>query len=263
MRVRAFGVLALVVVATGATCDEPVAPDTCVEGRTMTIGTDVTGAVAGGDCDLPDGDGRVGDSYAFSVQTQSVIRFDVTGGTETGIRIRDNSKTGEQDVALHDNGLSSYQSFVVLKPGSYTLDISADENDASGNYTIKTSLLAPPQEPAGCIQPPNQWRFAAVGVTISGLITTNDCAGSGAGRVDNYNVKMIQGGFRRVTVTVSAGAAVEIRLMDSPAFVTTPMARNTAGDILVSFTPTSSDYYNIAIISTPGANPTSYTIKFE
>lgn len=254
----------LFIATLGFTCDNTAPPpDTCVTGLTLTIGTPTTGAVAGGDCALPDGEGRHGDSYAFSVETQTIVRFNISGTTETAIRIRDNGMTGEQDVAIHDNGLSEYQTFVVLKPGSYTLDIAADEDDASGDYTIASTVLTAPQ-PTGCIQPPNQWRFAAVGVTVSGEITGTDCAGSGAGRVDNFNVKMFSGGPRKITVTVSAaGAAVEVRLMDSPSLVTTPMARGNAGDIVVQFSPSSTDYYNIAIISTPGASPTTYTIKFE
>ncbi|HET9425679.1 MAG TPA: hypothetical protein VFO55_09935 [Gemmatimonadaceae bacterium] len=265
MRLRALSVLGLLLATSAATCDgatEPP-PDTCVEGMTMTIGTDVTGAVAGGDCDLPDGDGRVGDSYTFTLDAQSVIRFAVSGSTETGIRIRDNSRTGEQDVVLQDDGQSTYQSFVVLKAGSYTLDISADESDASGTYTVASTVLTPPLQPTGCIQPPSQWRYAMVGVTVSGVITNGDCPGAPTFFVDSYNVRAFSAQVRKITVTLSAGGAVEIRMKDSPALVATPGARNTAGDIVVQFSPSTPGYYHIAIISAPGAGTVTYTIRIE
>jgi hypothetical protein len=264
MRIRALSVLGLFLAAAG-TCEgttEPP-PDTCVEGMTLTIATPRTGAVAGGDCVLPNADGRHGDSYTFSVETQSIFAFNVTGTTETGVRIRDNSKTGEQqEVAFHDNGLLQYGSFVTLMPGSYTLDIAADEDGASGDYSIGSSIATAPQ-PSNCVQPPEHWRFAMIGTTTGGAITSGDCAGASTFFVDAYNVMMLAGSARKITVTMSAGGAVEVRLMDSPTLVTLPVSRNTAGDNIVNFTPPTTGYYNIAIIAAPGTGTITYTIKIE
>jgi hypothetical protein len=259
MRLRAMSVLGLFLAAAG-TCEgttEPP-PDTCVEGQTMTIGTDVTGAVAGGDCALDD---HHADSYSFTLTEQSTIRFGVTGQTETVLRIRDNSLTGEQDVAIHDNGLSQYQTFVVLKPGSYTLDIAADEDGGSGNYTISSAVLAALQ-PAGCVQPPNQWRFAAVGVTVSGVITSADCAGAPTFFFDGHIVKFRSPGARKITATVSAGGAVEVRTFEGNTLATQPVSRNTAGDIVVQFSP-ATGYYAISILVAPGSGSVTYTLKIE
>lgn len=260
MKLRAMSVLGLFLAAAG-TCEgttEPP-PDTCVTGLTLTIGTDKTGAVAGGDCELPDGEGRRGDSYAFTIETQTTIRFNITGTTETGIRIRDNSLTGEQDVAIHDNGLSEYQTFVVLKPGSYTLDISADENDASGDYTIKSTILASPQ-PSGCIQPPGQWRFAVIGVTVSGVLASGDCPGGVNNVFDGYVVKKY-GGPRTITVTVSGPAAVEIRNRDTNALMLSGF-KNAAGDIVLNFAAVP-DYYLISVLTQGPGVTINYTLKIE
>jgi hypothetical protein len=260
-----MSVLGLFLVTTASTCegvtDPP--PDTCVTGRTMTIGTDVTGAVAGGDCALPDGDGRVGDSYEFTLASQSIVRFNVNGATETGIRIRDNSLTSdEKDVALHDNGLSQYQTFAVLKAGTYTLDISADENDAAGDYTIVSAVLTPPEQPTGCLQPPGQWRFANVGVTVSGVLKNGDCPGGVNNVYDAYVIKQNGPGPRKITVTVSGGAAVEIHNWDTNALVGTPAAKNTAGDIIVNIPP-AIGYYAVSILTQGPGVTINYTIKIE
>jgi hypothetical protein len=268
MRTRAMSVLGVMmgmILVSADTCETTAPPpDTCVEGQTLTVGTDVKGAVAGGDCLLPNGEGRHGDSYTFSVAAQTVIRFHVTGTTATALRVRDNGRTGEQDIALHDNGLTEFTTFVSLKPGSYTVDIAADEDDASGDYTISSSVLTPPQ-PSGCVQPPNAWRFMILGMTLSGEITATDCVASGLAKADNYNVKMFAGGNRKITVTVSAGAAVEVRMIDNPALVAGGPngTRNTAGDIIIQFSPATTGYYNIGIIATPGSTAFTYTIKVE
>jgi hypothetical protein len=265
MRLRALSVLGLFL-AAAATCEgttEPP-PDTCVTGLTLTVGTPTTGAVAGGDCLLPDADGRHGDSYTFTVETESIFAFNVSGSTETGVRIRDNSKTGAQaEVALHENGLSEYGSFVTLKPGSYTLDIAADEDDASGDYSIGTSFATAPQ-PTGCILPPAHWRFAMVGTTTGGAITSGDCAGGQPQyKVDAYNVMMFSGGVRKVTLTTSAATTIEIRMLDNPALVTSPVVANAAGTVTAQFTPGASGYYTIALIGTPGTGAITYSIKIE
>jgi hypothetical protein len=260
-----MSVLGLFLVTSAGVCDgltEPP-PDTCEEGvtKTLTIGSPTTGAVAGGDCELPNGDGRRGDSYNFTVATMSTFSYNIQGQTETGIRIRE----GNTEIALHDNGLTNYNGFVVLKPGTYTIDISADENDASGDYSIGSGFPTAPQ-PQGCIAPPEHMRFAQIGSTINGEITSGDCAGSGTAKVDAFNVMMTGGVVRKVTITVPAtatGVAVEIRRIDSPTLVTTPQARNTVGDIVVNFTPSVTDYFNIAIITSPGTGAVAYTVKFE
>jgi hypothetical protein len=266
MRLRAMSVLGLFLVTSAGVCDgltEPP-PDTCEEGvtKTLTIGSPTTGAVAGGDCQLPDGDGRRGDSYTFTVTTTSIFSYNVQGQTETGIRIRE----GNTEIAVHDNGLENYNGYVALKPGTYTLDIAADEEGASGDYSIGSGLPVAPN-PQGCAQqPPEHMRFAQLGVTVSGEIKSTDCAGSASNKVDNFNVRMTAGAARKITVTVPAtanGVAVEIRRIDSPTLVTTPQARNTAGDIVVNFTPGVTDYFNIAIITTPGTATIAYTVKFE
>ena len=265
MRLRALSVLGLFLAAAG-TCEgttEPP-PDTCEVGLTLTIATPRTGAVAGGDCVLPNAEGRRGDSYTFSVETQSIFAFNVTGTTETGVRIRDNSKTGEeQEVAVHDNGLAQYGSFVTLKPGSYTLDIAADD-DASGDYTIGSSIATPPQ-PSNCIQPPDHWRFAMIGTTTEGAITGGDCVGAQTQyKVDSYLVKAFAGGgIRKVTLTTSAATTIEIRLLDNPALVTSPVVANAAGTVTAQFTPNVTGYYTIALIGTPGTGAITYSIKIE
>jgi hypothetical protein len=266
MKLRAMSVLGLFLAAAG-TCEgttEPP-PDTCVEGMTLTIGTDVSGAVAQGDCELPNGEGTRGDSYAFTLANQSIVRVTISGSTETKIRIRDNAKAGDaQEVVLMEAGLTDYQAFAALPAGSYTLDIASDD-EAAGNYTIKSAVLTPPEQPIGCVVEPNNWRFAAIGTTIQGQITGNDCQASGANRADNYLVRMPAGTGRKITITVPAsqGFAVEIRKQGTPNTVTNPQSRNTAGDIVVQFTPNQLTYYSIGIITIPGSTPLTYTIKVE
>ena len=268
MKLRAMsvlGVLAGALVLSAEACPTEPPPDTCVEGQTLTLGTDKVGAVAGGDCALPDGDGRHGDSYAFTVAAQTVIRFQVKGTTETAIRVRDVSKTGEQDIAIHDNGLAEYITFVSVKPGSYIIDIAADEDDASGDYTISSTVLTG-TNPAGCVQPPNAWRFMMVGMTLNGELTANDCAASGLNKADNYNVKFFAGGNRKITVTLSGGGAVEVRTMENGTLVAGGPngSRGSAGDVVIQYNPTTTGYYNIGIISTPGSTSAfTYIIKVE
>jgi hypothetical protein len=269
MRLRTTSVLGLVLgtfLVSAETCESTAPPpDTCVTGRTLTIGSPTAGAVAGGDCLLPDAEGRHGDSYTFSLETQSILAFHVTGTTETGVRIRDNGKTGaQQEVALHENGLAEYGSFVTLKPGSYTLDIAAEEDDASGDYTIGTNIITAPN-PAGCVQPPAHWRFAMVGTTTEGVINSGDCTASQPQyKSDLYLVKAFSGGgVRKVTLTTSAATTVEIRLLDSPNLVTSPVFTTAAGTVTAQFNPGTTGYYVVGLIGTPGTGTITYSIKFE
>ena len=267
MKLRAMSVLGLFLAAAG-TCEgttEPP-PDTCVTGQTLTIGTDIAGAVAQGDCELPNSEGTRGDSYGFTLASQSFVRLNIAGTTETKIRVRDTGKAGDaQEVVLMESGQASYQAFAALPAGSYVLDIASDD-EAPGDYTIKSTALTPPEQPIGCITPPSQWRFAAIGTTVQGQITGNDCQASGTNKADNFTVRMPAGVARKITVTVPANAsgfAVEIRKEGTPTLVANPGARNTAGDIVVQFTPNALAYYSIGIITIPGATPLTYTIKVE
>jgi len=269
MRLRATSVLGLLLgtfLVSAETCESTAPPpDTCVEGLSLTIGTPQAGAVASGDCALPDGDGHHGDSYAFTLAEQSTVAFNVSGTTETVLRIRDNDKTGEQDVVIRESDMSQYGTFAVLKAGSYTLDIAADEDDASGDYTIGSAIITPPN-PGGCLMPPAQFMFATVGITVNGVLTGADCLGSGTAHYDNYNVKFPAGGVRKITVTTSSptGGAVEVRMADNPAtLATNPGARNTAGDIVVQFSPTAAGYYIIGVLGSPGSGTITYTLKIE
>jgi hypothetical protein len=264
---RVLGVLSGLLLVSAETCGstEPP-PDTCVTGQTLTVGADITGAVAQGDCVLPNADGTRGDSYAFTLASQSFLRLNVSGSTETKIRIRDNGKSGDlQEVVLMEVGQAEYQAFTALPAGSYTLDIASDD-EAPGTYAIKSAMLTPPEQPVGCIVEPSQMRFATIGTTIQGQITGTDCAASGTNKADNYYVRMPAGAPRKITVTVPAntsGYAVEIRKIGTPTLVTNPGTRNSAGDIVVQFTPNQLEYYSIGIITIPGANPLIYTIKVE
>jgi hypothetical protein len=262
-----MSVLGLFLAAAG-TCEgttEPP-PDTCVTGQSLTIGTDIAGAVAQGDCELPNSEGTRGDSYAFTLASQSFLRLNISGTTETKIRVRDTGKAGDaQEVVLMEVGQTSYQAFAALPAGSYTLDIASDD-EAPGDYTIKSATLTPPEQPVGCMVEPNQSRFAAIGTAVQGQITGTDCQASGANKADNFYVRMPAGTPRKITVTVpanTAGFAVEIRKMGNPTLVANPGGRNTAGDIVVQFTPNQLTYYSIGIITIPGANPLVYTIKVE
>ena len=115
MKLRAMSVLGLFLAAAG-TCEgttEPP-PDTCVTGQTLTIGTDIAGAVAQGDCELPNSEGTRGDSYAFTLASQSFVRLNIAGTTETKIRVRDTGKAGDaQEVVLMESGQASYQAFAA------------------------------------------------------------------------------------------------------------------------------------------------------
>jgi hypothetical protein len=260
MHRRAMSVLGCALLL-GAGCPTEPPPDTCEEGvtKTLTIGSPTTGEVAEGDCELPNADGRHGDSYNFTVDATSIFNYNVQGSTETGIRIRQ----GDVEIAEHENGVLNFNGYVALKPGTYTLDIASDDG-ATGTYSIGSGFPTPPN-PQGCAsQGPDHMRFAQVGVTFGGEIKSTDCTGGQPQyKVDNFNVRMIAGTARKITVTVSAAATVELRRIGNPALVTTPKFVNAAGNIVVDFTPGATDYFNIAIIATPGTGTITYTLKVE
>jgi hypothetical protein len=259
-RVRALaGIAAIIAVVTSATCEETTAPDTCVQGRTMTIGVDVTETVAGGDCAL---DGRHVDSYQFTLASQATIRFNINAQTGTDIRVRDNGKSGDQEIVLHDNDQTQYATFATLPAGSYTLDVAASEDGDDGTYTIASTALESPA-PIGCLTPPGQIRFAAIGVQAGGTITGGDCPGAPTFFHDDYNVRFAAGGVRKITVSASAGFAIEVRVKDASPLVTQPVSRNTAGESVVQFSPTATAYYSIAVIAAPGSGAITYTIRIE
>ena len=253
LRLRAVAVLAMPVVLIAAECGTEPPPDTCETGLTLSIGTPVTGAVAGGDCAL---DGRHVDSYAFSVAAQSIIRFNTNGQTGTDVRVR---TAGNKEIALHDNDQTQFATFVILTPGDYILDVAASEDGEKGDYTIGSTLLTAPQ-PIGCLQPPGQWMWAAIGVDVAAAITADDCAGAPGFRFDGYLVYMTGNQPRTITVTgAQIGNNVEIRAKDQPALLK-QQARNTAGANVVSFTPPQTGYYQIGVIW--GVNGT-YSFKVQ
>lgn len=254
MRYRAVAVLALPVFLVAAECaTEPPPPDTCETGLTLSVGTPVTGAVAGGDCAL---DGRHADSYAFSLNAQTLIHFAVNGTTETDIRIR----SGDNEVALYEDGEAQYNAFVILTPGDYVLDVAAHEDGENGDYTINTFLPSAANAPVGCLQQPGQRLWVRIGVDAGAAITANDCPGAPGFRADMYLVYMPGGQARTITITgVDIGNNVEIRRFGQTTMLK-QQARQTAGANVVTFTPPADDYYAIGVIW--GVNGT-YAIRIQ
>jgi hypothetical protein len=237
-------------------CSTDPVEDTCIEGRTLTIGTAVSEEVTPGDCQV---DGRAVDSYAFSVAAQSIVRFEVNASTESDIRIRRPQGSGPE-VALHANGLAQYSTYVVLAPGEYILDIGADD-ESSGNYTVTPTLLD--AMPAGCLTPPANWVFSTIDVDVAGAITNTDCGGTNGFRFDPYNVFLV-GGERTITVTsVGMGSNIEIKPMNTPGAPLKTQARNTAGVNSTTFGAASAGYYMISVINLPANATGTYTISIQ
>jgi hypothetical protein len=251
MRLDAVRVLGLCLVLTAADCDgNPIAPDTCEQGLTLSVGTAVTGAVAGGDCAI---DGRHADSYAFTVAAQSILRFNVDAQTGTDIRIR--SASGE--LALNDHDQTQYATWVVLPPGDYILDVAASDDGDAGTYTINSTLLTAPA-PVGCLTAPQQRLFAAVGVDVGGEITSNDCGTQF--KSDGYLVYL--SGQRTITVTGAMGTNIEILRKDQPGLLA-QKALNNAGANALPFTPPQPGYYLIGVIGIPANATGQYSLKIE
>lgn len=262
MTFRALSLLGLFLAASACDSTAPPPADGCVENRTLSIGATVSGIVSARDCAIPDEFNRHGDSYGFTLTTQSTISLTVSGDTEMILRIRDRGRATNQEVA-YMSARRQYGAFAVLKAGSYSLDLAAYKPDASGNYTLTAANVAPPL-PAGCIAPPGQMVFATVGVTVQGELTSGDCQGSGTTRSDTYTAMFPGGTVRTITVTTSStsGGTVEVRFLDIPTSVVVSGTRSTPGDIVVQVSPITT-YYTIAVMGSPGSGTITYTLRIE
>jgi hypothetical protein len=257
MKTRAL-VFAALAASLAATCDDITAPDTCVQGRSLTIGTPVVDSATAGDCRLDD---KHGDSYAFTLASQTTVKFNMVGAEPTLLRVRDASKTGDAaELVLHQPIPATYNTFVVLPAGSYIVDVAAVEDEDVVNYTLGSSVVDDPG-PVGCVPTPNHI-YAAVGVTVSNAISTNDCFGANnAFYADAYLVKM--NGARTLTITGAAGINVEIHDGETNALIT-HKAQNTAGTNVMKFIPPKPGYYVIGLIGTPDLSAVgAYTLKIE
>ena len=179
-------VLAAIALVT-ASCDilSALGVTDCTGATAYTFGTTVAGKVGDGDCKGPDGD--VGDPYEFTLTSQTTFVFEVSGGQEVSLFYGSLTATTKPAEVGGESG-----TVYTLPPGQYLAVVAG----AKGDYTFRTSTTVP----TNCVE-----TYVLPGVTISGAVTTADCAGNAPARMDMFSFRMRVG--QSVSVTGSTNNA--------------------------------------------------------
>src|ERR1051326_7964332 len=245
------------VLAMAGSC-ETTYPDTCVAATALTLGSTTSGTMTVGDCKLAV---DRGDLYTLTLADQTTVRFAVSASESVKLlklRVRTASTHDTTlTVAADAPNATSFTSYVVLPAGTLTVDVTAR---SAGNYSITPTAAAQPS-PAGCFTSSTAGHVsAAVGITLDGDISNNDCFSAGY-YADSYDVYMIGGQLRTITVTASIGTSVELH--DDAGVLLTSKSLNTAGANVITFTPFSTGRYHVAVIGTPSLATGSYSLKIQ
>lgn len=253
---RYSALLAATLIVAG--CDGELTGDDiplCTSATAYTIGATVTGTVDSKDC--KDVEGNVGDVYQFTTgQTAFVVNFSGTGFKPSIVLYQGTISSASSSRVVADVGASDASSFEAHLPEGAYYFIVTSENATGGNYNFSTSTAVPQQ---GC----GSLRYTTQGMTASGTITANDCAGANTTRFDAYHFYLRSGQTVNITGSLSKSGGFSLRTGDasSPDLVTRLINVSTGGSVSFSYTAPSSALYRVHVGSDPQfTGTTSYVV---
>lgn len=210
MRAAARRALAAFLCLTGVACTglDGVGPqgDPCAATTPIGLGQAASGALSSDDCLRPDG--RYVDRWALSISTAMTVRIDLSSNQFDVVLelydAQDRLLAWNDDAAGSTNSRLSYP----LGPGTYVVTATSYGERATGSYQLTVGEGAD-CTPVGSI---------AVGETVSGTLTPDDCLFEYGTVSDNW------------TLSVSSPQAVRV-IMDSDDFEEGVVIRDPNGSI--------------------------------
>ena len=234
-----------------AACEEGSLTDAniplCTTGTAYAIGTTVSGTVDQNDC--KDSQGNVGDVYQFTAgsQTSFVVNFSGSGFNPSIVLYQGTIANASSARAVADVGRSDASSFQAFLPAGAYYFVVTSENSSGGSYNFSTTAGA---NMDGC---KNALSYVAIGITLSGTITGNDCTGLGASRFDAYEFYLQSGQTVNVSGTLNKGGAFALRTGSATSADLVSRFINTTigGTASFSYTAASAGLYRVHVASEP------------
>lgn len=225
----------------------------CTTATAYGMGTTVTGTVDANDCKDPTGE--VGDVYSFTAISPNSFTVTFSGnGFKPGVRIWQGMITGTSNKLVADVDQSDATSFKVYTPSGTYYILVTSENASGGNYTFSTTS---PAAADGCNPP---LIYTIKGVTLSGTITPQDCAGGGTEKFDAYQFYLQSGETVNVSGNINKGATFALRAGDAstPNLVTRAITVPTGGTTSFSYTAPSTGLYRVHVNTDPQFGTATY-----
>jgi hypothetical protein len=143
--------------------------DPCATATAYTIGSSVTGTLAGDDCSLPYG--LHADLYSMTAPSALSVRFDLSSSvfvTNLSLFDWDGSLVSSSSADCSNTYCDLNSSMrVLLSPGDYIAHAST-YGSYLGPYTLSSAVV--PEDVTGC-----EWAFVTRGLTTSQRIQSTDC----------------------------------------------------------------------------------------
>jgi len=227
----------------------PPGNDACTVITPHILGANTTGALADTDCRLFDG--SLIDYYSTSLTSGWYI-FDMSAGFPTYLFLR-----GEDGavIGIHDDvGHGTNTALKALLPaGNYVLGANAYPG-GTGGYTL--SSTADHTDVSNC-----EVVFVAKGTSTAQSLVTSDCDGS-TSFSDDYIIFIASG--QSITVTLSSTAFdALLELYDVQGRVAINDNGPAGTDAIITYTSSSSGFYEIRAESAGGFTTGAYTISIQ
>lgn len=231
----------------------------CTTATAYAIGTAVSGTVDANDC--KDVQGNIGDAYQFTAgsQTSFVVNFSGSGFKPSIVLYQGTIASASTSRMIVDIGTSDASSFQAFLPaGSYYFVVTS-ENASGGSYNFSTTSGA---NMNGC----KGLSFVAIGITLTGTITGNDCVGLGASRTDIYEFILQSGQTVNVSGTLNKGGAFALRSggASTPDLVTRMINTVNGGTASFSYTAATAGLYRVHVFGEPAfTGNANYTVTIN